>query len=204
MNKITLSGEVVSTPELSHETHREEFYKFYISSLRTSREADVLPCIVSKVFLNEIKEKGLVKLVGEIRTFNDHTSEKRKLNVYVFVQDVLPYEEGDENFVELQGFMCKTTNWRMTPKGKKIADFTAACNRRLGKSDYIPSIAWGRGAHKVSQFPVGTEFLLEGRLQSRTYTKRYLDGTTEEKVAYEISVSNIDEVFNSMEEARWE
>ena len=45
------------------------------------------------------------------------------------------------------------------------------------------SASWIR--HK----PVGTEIKVEGRIQSRTYEKKYEDGTSEIKTAYELSVS---------------
>ena len=40
--------------------------------------------------------------------------------------------------------------------------------------------------------PVGTEVKIVGRVQSRAYEKKYEDGTVENKVAYEVSVSSLE------------
>ena len=65
-------------------------------------------------------------------------------------------------------------------------------NRGYGKSDYIPCIFWGRNARYVSELPVGTSLELEGRVQSREYVKKLDDGTTETRIAYEVSVSKVE------------
>ena len=39
---------------------------------------------------------------------------------------------------------------------------------------------------------VGTEVKITGRVQSRTYEKKYEDGTIEQRVAYEVSVGNLE------------
>ena len=39
---------------------------------------------------------------------------------------------------------------------------------------------------------VGTEVKVTGRVQSRSYEKKYEDGTVEQKVAYEVSISNLE------------
>ena len=69
-----------------------------------------------------------------------------------------------------------------------------AVNRAYNKSDYIPCITWGRNARFCSKMEVGTEVRVTGRIQSRTYEKKYEDGTSESKVAYEVSISNLEVV----------
>ena len=39
---------------------------------------------------------------------------------------------------------------------------------------------------------VGTEIKVTGRIQSRSYEKKHEDGTVEERVAYEVSISNLE------------
>lgn len=197
MNKITLAGEVITGPIFSHAIFGEKFYIFFMESLRGSNKPDILPCIVPEIYLKKIALKETVKILGEIRTINKHEEDKRKVEVFVFVKEVVPYEGYDENAVEINGFICKTPNYRKTPLGKQITDFVATSNRRYGRTDYVPSIAWGRNAVKVSEFLVGTEFNAKGRLQSREYTKRYPDGSSEKKIAYELSMSEIEEVADA-------
>ena len=63
-------------------------------------------------------------------------------------------------------------------------------NRRYGRADYLPCIAWGSLAHLCGEMEVGSSLSLDGRLQSRTYTKN-LGDCTEERVAYEVSIMNL-------------
>ena len=67
-----------------------------------------------------------------------------------------------------------------------------AVNRAYNKSDYIPCIAWGRNARFCQNIDVGTEIKITGRIQSRTYEKKFEDGTSETRVAYEISIASME------------
>ena len=60
-------------------------------------------------------------------------------------------------------------------------------NRRYGRADYLPLIAWGTVARQTSILTVGARLTVEGRIQSRTYTKN-LETGPQERVAYEVSV----------------
>ena len=191
MNKIILAGLVTEEPTFSHEVHGEKFYRFYLSSSRQSGYCDVLMCTVPEIIKNGINEGNMIKVFGEIRTRNVHEDGKSHLEVTVFVKEVLLYEE-DENNVEMDGFICKEPIYRETPLGRQVADLLVANNRPYGKSDYIPTIAWGRNAIKTSELEVGTRVNVFGRLQSRGYTKRLDDETEEVKVAYELSASRVD------------
>ena len=96
------------------------------------------------------------------------------------------------NEVVLVGYICKKPIYRQTPFGREIADILLAVNRAYNKSDYIPSIAWGRNARFCQNLEVGTEVKIVGRIQSRNYEKKYEDGTVIKKVAYEVSVGSLE------------
>ena len=66
-----------------------------------------------------------------------------------------------------------------------------AVNRAYNKSDYIPSIAWGRNARFCQNLPTGTAVKIVGRVQSRNYEKKHEDGTIENRVAYEVSIASL-------------
>ena len=126
---------------------------------------------------------------GEIRTRN-YCDENKKTHceVYVFVKETIEYGEYDDNKVTIDGFICKTAIYRETPLGREICDLLVASNRNCRKSDYIPCIAWGRNAKRISSNGVGTKIHIDGRLQSRIYTK---DG--EDRTAYEVSITRSEE-----------
>ena len=197
MNKIILAGLVAENPTFSHEVYGEKFYIFHLSSSRKSGTQDVLPCIVSEILKKNIEAGTEVKICGNIRTRNVHKDDKIHLEITVFVKEVLAYEE-DENYVVLDGFICKDPTYRELPFGRKVTDLIVANNRPYtGKSDYIPTIAWGRMEIKSSEFEVGTRVKIFGRLQSREYVKRLDDGTEETRVAYELSANRVDVVEES-------
>ena len=76
--------------------------------------------------------------------------------------------------------------------GEKSLTFCWQVNRPYGKSDYIPCICWGRNARYASAFEVGEHVQIIGRIQSRTYIKKLSDTLTEERTAYEVSVSKLE------------
>ena len=121
------------------------------------------------------------------------------------MEDAVEEAEGEEsnefakkdtitNEVVLVGYICKKPIYRQTPFGREIADILLAVNRAYNKSDYIPSIAWGRNARFCQNLEVGTEVKIVGRIQSRNYEKKYEDGTVVKKVAYEVSVGSLEVV----------
>ena len=100
----------------------------------------------------------------------------------------------DVNQIYLDGYICKEPIYRKTPLEREIADLLIAVNRSYGKSDYIPCICWGRNARFASTFAVGTHVQIQGRIQSREYVKKINELETEKRIAYEVSVSKIEQM----------
>lgn len=198
MNSIVISGQVENEPVFSHECFGEKFYRFYINSKRNSGTYDVLPVIVSDVFVGRIKKNEYIEIEGTIRTRNIHTDAKTIVDVFVLANRVLDYV-AEINEANIEGYICKPPTFRETPFGRMISDLHIASNRRIGKSDYIPCIAWGRNAVRASVAEVGTKLYTKGRLQSREYVKKHDDGTEEKRMAYEVSL-----VYFEMEEIEHE
>ena len=95
------------------------------------------------------------------------------------------------NSIEITGYICKPPIYRTTPFKREICDVLIAVNRAYNKSDYIPCIMWGRNARFVQNMKVGDKLTVVGRIQSRTYVKNLGEDKSEERVAYEVSVSKI-------------
>ena len=151
-------------------------------------------------------KKLLIK--GQFRSYNSFQNQKNKLILTVFAKDIIEVVENENeeeneivkkdiitNEVVLIGYICKTPIYRQTPFGREIADVLLAVNRAYNKSDYIPCIAWGRNARFCQNLEVGSEVKIVGRVQSRTYEKKFEDGTSETRVAYEVSIGSL-EVIN--------
>lgn len=198
-NKVTLSGEIVSNFEFSHECYGEEFYTAMLASERLSGQKDVIPIMVSdRVVDAEDEWTGrFVRVSGQFRSYNKHEERKNHLKLSVFVKefeditDEMDFGIEGENLIFLDGYVCKQPIYRKTPFGKEIADILLAVNRNYGKSDYIPCIAWGRNARFASSLEVSTRLRIEGRIQSREYQKRISDDEHETRTAYEVSANKL-------------
>jgi single-stranded DNA-binding protein len=210
-NSLVLMGKVANEKTFSHEIYGEKFYQFSLSVPRLSGNADNIPITISeRLFRDEDIAIGKnVKVNGQFRSYNGYENNKNRLVLTVFVKDIEFLPDGDEvltdkdvvsNEVDLTGFICKPPIYRQTPFGREITDILIAVNRAYNKSDYIPCIAWGRNARFCSKMPVGTEVKVTGRVQSRNYEKKYEDGTVEQRVAYEVSVSNLEVVNGEVAE----
>ena len=207
-NYLTLVGKVTGEKRFSHEIYGERFYIFDLSIARLSGNADVIPVTVSERLItdNMLEEDKKLMVKGQFRSYNSYENDKNKLILTVFAKDVVEVEENDEveeendkalkdtvtNEVVLVGFVCKKPIYRQTPFGREIADLLLAVNRAYNKSDYIPTIAWGRNARFCQNIEVGTQVKVVGRVQSRQYEKKFEDGTSEIRVAYEVSVGSLE------------
>lgn len=191
-NYAELCGVMAGTPAFSHESRGERFYTFPLETKRLSGTADVLNVIARERLIRQLapEEAGKLRVIGELRSFNNKRGEGSKLVITVFAQEITFDECEDANDVALCGTICKPPNLRTTPMGRDICDFMLAVNRHYGRSDYLPCIAWGAKAKEMALWPVGTAVELTGRIQSRQYIK-VIDGEPVEKTAFEVSVVDI-------------
>lgn len=205
-NKVTLSGEIVSNFEFSHELFGEGFYTAMLASERTSGQKDIIPIMVS----DRLVDAGVdwigrfVKVSGQFRSYNKHEEGGNRLILSVFAREFeefeeLPFSDNYSNRIFLDGYICKPPTYRKTPLGREIADILFAVNRPYGKSDYIPTISWGRNARFADDLEVGTRLQIEGRIQSREYIKKISEMENETRTAYEVSISKM-ETVEEMEE----
>ena len=197
-NQVSLVGEIVSDFTYSHEVYGEGFYMVELSVNRLSNFVDYIPVMVSERLIDVGSDyRGVyVYITGQFRSFNRHEERKNRLVLSVFARELEVLEEIDEDTVSnqifLDGYICKEAVYRKTPLGREIADLLVAVNRSYGKSDYIPCICWGRNARFASSFEVGTHVQVWGRIQSREYVKKISETETEQRIAYEVSVSKIE------------
>lgn len=201
-NKVTIIGKIISGFTFSHEVFGEGFYMVEAEAKRLSGEVDTIPLMISERLINVQEDyRGCtVEAIGQFRSYNRHEGVKNRLVLSVFVREINFMEEFTDytktNQIFLDGYICKEPIYRKTPLGREIADLLLAVNRPYGKSDYIPCIAWGRNARFASSFEVGTRVCVWGRVQSREYTKKLSETEFEERVAYEVSISKLEEVDN--------
>lgn len=192
-NQITLRGRIEAVPKFSHISHQESFYLFPLAVERLSGNQDVLNIQLPGRLLDDrrFSRGDEVEVTGSLRTFNNRSGVGARLVITVLADAIAPTDQGHINQLTLRGTICRRGEVRRTPLGREICDFTLAVNRRYGRSDYLPCIAWGSVAQRCAMLGVGSRLELTGRLQSRGYTKQYPDHC-EDRVAYECSAMSVE------------
>lgn len=197
-NKIYLEGVVSSELEFSHEMYGEGFYTFYVEVQRLSEAKDSLFVTISERLIGnmELKIGAEVVIEGQLRSYNKFVEGSNRLILTVFARsiDYCIERSKNPNQILLNGFICKSPVYRTTPFGREIADILLAVNRAYNKSDYIPTIAWGRNARFCEELSVGDNIRIWGRLQSREYQKKVSEDEVIKKIAYEVSISKMERI----------
>lgn len=187
-NRILLRGDLLGLPEYSHENHGRKFYRFFLEVPRLSGAVDTLPVVSELAHLEglDLIRGQRMTVEGQIRSHN-HTDETgRHLMIFVFA-GAMAMEDGEPiNDVTVDGLLCREPTFRRTPLGREICDAMLAVPRAFRRADYLPCILWGRTAQEISRCHTRDRVSIQGRLQSRIYTK-YQDDVPFERTAYEIS-----------------
>lgn len=192
-NDVWISGEIIdSKPVFTYMADGIKYFQLRIAMTRYSGIKDIIPVVFTEDLLrtNDTYKGCFIKFKGRFASRND---DKGKLILYVLAETAtyLDPEYYGENYVELEGFICKKVGRRETPSKKVISDLMLSVKKPHEKGNYyIPCLAWGSLAHWTSRLEVGKKVSVIGRIQSREYTK---NGTV--KIAYELSASKIGEVM---------
>lgn len=205
-NNADVAGVVVEKTTYSHSCKGEKFYRTVIESARLSGTIDKIPMVFSEKLAKaeEIVPGINISVYGEFRSRNKTCRDgKHRLFLFLFAEEIDLENGGEYNKVFLDGFICKKPVFRETPGGRRVADILLAVNRPVNKSSYIPCICWGRNAVYASYMEPGDNLQIIGRIQSRKYIKKFEDGKSYERTAYEVSISDmkfVEEVNTSNEE----
>lgn len=189
-NTITITATANQNFKFLVEVYGEKFYETTVQCPRSSGQIDEIPLVASERLIQPsepIIGKSL-QVTGEVRSYDRHDSDKDRLILSLFADDVLICDSllPPVNYVELVGHVCKEPTYRLTPGNREITDLMIAVTRKYNKSDYVPCICWGRNARYASEFKVGDVVSLTGRFQSREYIKN-----NEKHTTLEVSVSTI-------------
>ena len=191
-NFVEIRGALAGPPRFSHSGRSECYYTFPVDICRLSGAVDTVNVIAREELLASCPTDGAagIGVRGELRSFNNRSGEGSRLVITVFAKEIFPTDGENVNTVSLRGTLCKPPNLRRTPMGRLICDMMLAVNRRYGRSDYLPCIAWGQLAEETAALAVGDELGVDGRIQSRRYIK-IDEGTAEESTAFEVSAVSI-------------
>ena len=144
-----------------------------VEAARPSGIMDQIPVLVPKELIGK-----RISLKGELLSTNTYD---RKLKLCVYPSETNVSTQPDENRIHIEGFLCKSPNYRITPAGRHITDLLVAVHH--GKeSSYLPCIYWG----DASDLQIGNIISIDGRIQSREYLKGDVIHTV-----YEVSVEKL-------------
>lgn len=187
-NTIHLRGSLLSLPRFSHENHGKKFFRFTLEVPRLSGTSDLLPIVAEESLIQGLDPDGgeMISIRGQVRSHNVRTEGVRHLLIFVFASSVTAEYGEPLNECILEGPLCREPIYRRTPLGREICDVMLAVPRSFRRADYLPCILWGRTAQEGSRCHIRDVIRINGRLQSRNYTKLTEDGP-QERTAYEIS-----------------
>ena len=197
-NQVVIVGRIKEEFFFDHKWKGEEFYLTTVAVRRNKDSVDTIPIMITKKMKDEkfsgkeyVRKK--VEIIGQFRSHNKGKQDRKShLKLFCFAQkiDFIDSNVDDKDEIFLRGFICKKPVYRITPKSKTpISDLLIAVNRKLGKSDYLPCIAWNANAVSTAIMNVGDCVEIEGRIQSRIYHKG-----DEWNEAYEISIITIKKI----------
>ena len=127
-NRVILCGTPLSAPVFSHASRLEMFYTFPLEVARLSGTVDTINVLLREELLPELKPSraGLIRVGGEVRSFNNHSGEGSRLVICVFAHELsLPETSVWINEVELTGTLCKARpikKLHISPRSAKAAN----------------------------------------------------------------------------------
>ena len=132
-------------------------------------------------------------VTGQLRSFNNKSGQGSRLVISVFAQTLTAGGAGPLNRIQLSGILCKAAGAAAHAPGAEICDMILAVNRRYGRADYLPCIAWGAVAQQAACLHTGQRFTAEGAgTEPGLYENE--NGVLTDRTAYEVSVMRPAEV----------
>ena len=203
-NQVIMSGTVLQPLTMSHSAYGEDFYGTVLSVARRSGLLDRIPILIpGRILGSDMHCLGQrIQSRGQYRSWTQHEQGRNHLILQVFVTELSFLGRSgpaacSRNDIYLDGYVCRDPIYRLTPRGREIAEMLLAVGRAYNKSDYLPCICWGTNARAAQSMKSGAHVRIWGRIQSRIYHKSLLpeDGGSRdyiEKTAYEISVARME------------
>lgn len=199
MNTINLHGTIHNIRH-SHTIGNVQYDRAELI-VKNSNQAESVIHLKFKHTSNNHVDGDDIAIKGNIRSYSYSENGKNRVEVYVFTY--FEPADSDENYIELDGRICKLSPIRQLTNGSQNIQFILANNiiyDTAKLNSYIPCIAWNDVAKVLSTLEVGTHLSIQGELRSREYTKHNSD-TGEDKfmLAHELLVTSFELVEDEIE-----
>lgn len=209
-NVMALSGEIKRIEEITQICgFRYEGYRAEIQTTYRSGESDIVIAVFDKGAagvkteipgacpkIGDIQKRitgSKVIVTGKAQILKDFETGRKTM--FLLADYIRTAEHPlEQNDVAIAGKLAFEPTYRVTPRGKRIADIKVAVQSELtGGMKNVPCICWEEQAEEVAGWKAGDEVMLIGRYQNREYEK-VIDaesGEKEKRITQEISVREI-------------
>ena len=191
-----IAGEVEKQPDIYGASNLSRLYLEIERKSGSRQDSDRVIVIYgqeAEATPGQLVDGAYVMVMGEMQTYKEVPGGRIVVFVLAEYVGVVSEQVEQQNGVYLEGIVARKPIHRTTPKGRKITEVSVKVPSAFteGYFSFIPTICWGSDAEAAAEYQEGTGIALEGRLQSREYTKR-LDGAEVAFTAYEVSAQHIE------------
>lgn len=198
-NIVGLAGKVIGEVEKQQDIYGAKgLNRLYMEIERTSGKSDRVIVIYNQeaeATPGQLKDGAYIMVMGQMQTYKEVPGGRIVVFVLAEYVGVVSEQVEQQNGVHMEGIIAREPIHRTTPLGKAITEITVKVPSAFDLLHYsfIPVICWEKCAKAVARYQKDTRVALEGRLQSRDYTKR-LDGAEAILTAYEVSAWYIEKL----------
>lgn len=191
----TIAGKIEKQPDIYGASG---LHRLYMEIERTSGKSDSVIVIYNQeaeATPGQLKDGAYIMVIGQMQTYKEVPGGRIVVFVLAEYVGVVSEQVEKQNGVQMEGIIAREPIHRTTPLGKAITEITVKVPSAFDLLHYsfIPVICWEKCARAVARYQKDTRVALEGRLQSRDYTKR-LDGAEAILTAYEVSAWHIEKL----------
>lgn len=191
-----IAGEIEKQPDIYGARNLSRLYLEIERKSGSRQESDRVIIIYgqeAEATPGQLVDGAYVMVMGQMQTYKEVPGGRIVVFVLAEYVGVVTEKVEQQNGVYLEGDVARKPIHRTTPLGKKITEVTVKVPSAFteGYFSFIPTICWGSDAEAAAEYQEGARVALEGRLQSRDYTKR-LEGVEDVLTAYEVSAQHIE------------
>lgn len=190
MNSVKVSGEIKKYTRTSVMAGRHK-YICHLDVKRMSGLKDEALVLTDEVIDRMPGIQTYANITGELVSWKEGKTPFFAVLPQEYEYSLGQFGTEDKNFVNLTGTLLENPTLREVNGGKKIADFLLKIYGSDGRTSIIPCIAWNKGAELLGNKDKGAAVSVYGRLQSRQYSARGVDGRRFTKTAYEVSAYSV-------------
>ena len=196
MNKVCLKG-VLKNIQESHTIQNMNFQSAQLIVPTDKGTEDVIN-IKFKSFSNKYKENDIIAITGNLRSYSYRADDTHnRVQLYVFTYFDQPEDVIVENEVQIDGRICKINPLRTAKNKTRNIHFILANNIIVENSSkrlnsYIPCIAWGAQADKISELSVNSKVAIKGYIHSREHKVTNHLGEIELRLVHELVVDDVE------------